>query len=65
MPRLAIISSGRRNPFGHPHPEVLQRYREAGALVLGTARDGAVTVSTDGRRVFVSTYRTGLEIRVR
>ena len=29
-PRLAIVSAGARNPFGHPHPEVVERYRRAG-----------------------------------
>src|SRR4030042_950726 len=32
-PGLAVISAGARNPFGHPHPEVVARYRRAGALV--------------------------------
>jgi competence protein ComEC len=64
-PRVAIVSAGPRNPFGHPHPEVLERYRRRGALVLRTDRDGAVTVSTDGRRLWVRTFRDGREWRVR
>ncbi len=64
-PRVAIVSAGRRNPFGHPHPEVIERYRRQGALVLRTDRDGAVTVSTDGNRVWVSTFASGLTARVR
>jgi competence protein ComEC len=63
-PRVAIVSAGPRNPFGHPHPEVLDRYRRRGALVLRTDRDGAVTVSTDGRRLWVRAYRDGREQRV-
>jgi competence protein ComEC len=54
-PRLAVVSVGSRNAFGHPHAEVLERYRRAGALVLRTDRDGAVTVSSDGRKVWVET----------
>jgi competence protein ComEC len=64
-PRVAIVSAGPRNPFGHPHPEVLERYRRRGALVLRTDRDGAVTVSTDGRRLWVRAFRDGREWRVR
>lgn len=64
-PRVAIVSAGRRNPFGHPHPEVVERYRRQGALVLRTDRDGAVTVSTDGNRVWVSTFGSGFTARVR
>ena len=34
--RLAIVSCGARNPFGHPHPEVAGALaRRPGALVLG------------------------------
>jgi len=64
-PRLAIVSAGARNPFGHPHPEVLERYRRAGVLVLRTGRDGSVHVATDGRRVWVRTAGEGQERRIR
>lgn len=64
-PRVAVVSAGHRNRFGHPHPEVEARYREAGAIVLRTDRDGSVTLSTDGGRVWVATYRDGREVRHR
>jgi competence protein ComEC len=64
-PRVAIVSSGARNPFGHPDPLVLERYRAAGALVLRTDRDGSVRVATDGRRVWTATSREGVERRIR
>lgn len=41
-PQHALISVGRRNTFGHPHPEVLARYRQAGAQIWRTDRDGAL-----------------------
>jgi competence protein ComEC len=55
-PRVAIVSAGRSNHFGHPVPEVLERYRDAGAEVFRTDQDGAVTVETDGTSVDVRTY---------
>lgn len=60
-PRVAIVSAGYRNHFGHPHREVVARYEAAGAWLLRTDRDGAVTVSTDGRRVWVRTARDGVD----
>jgi competence protein ComEC len=43
-PRWAIVPVGYRSRFGHPHPQVLERYRAAGAEILRTDRDGAVRV---------------------
>ncbi len=47
-PALAIISVGQDSPHGHPHAEVLRRWRDSGALVLTTGERGAITVTTDG-----------------
>jgi competence protein ComEC len=43
-PRIAIVSAGWRNRFGHPKAEVVARYHEAGARVLRTDESGAITV---------------------
>ena len=56
-PRLAIATVGSRNPFSHPHPDVVGRYEAVGARLLRTDRDGAVMISTDGRRVWLRTMR--------
>jgi len=42
-PRVALIGVG-RNPFGHPHPEVLERLQAHGVQVYRTDRMGAVRV---------------------
>jgi competence protein ComEC len=47
-PRLAVASAGYRNRFGHPAADVLERYGAAGARVLRTDRDGAITVRLPG-----------------
>ncbi|MBW5444955.1 DUF4131 domain-containing protein [Cohnella sp. CFH 77786] len=41
-PSEAVISVGRRNPYGHPHPAVVARLAGAGLTVLRTDRDGEV-----------------------
>ena len=42
--RLALVSSGASNRFGHPRMPVVQRWCEAGAEVVDTARAGAIRV---------------------
>jgi len=52
-PRFAVVSCGRDNRYGHPHPSVLARYEAIGAHVLRTDRDGALrfTFGADGVRL--------------
>ena len=58
-PREAVISAGRRNRFGHPHPRTLGALAASGARVWRTDRDGAVTVTTDGQSLEVSALARG------
>jgi competence protein ComEC len=53
-PSEAVISVGRRNRFGHPHPATLSALAAAGARIWRTDTDGAVTVTTDGSNLEVS-----------
>ena len=55
-PAFAAISVGRDNIFGHPSPEVTERLEAAGVRVYRTDRDGAITASTDGSTLSVSTF---------
>lgn len=52
-PAHALFAIGATNPFGHPHPEVLARWRATGARLWRTDRDGAITAEfgPDGVRV--------------
>jgi competence protein ComEC len=43
-PKVAVISVGRNNPFNHPHIETIRRYKDVGAQVFRTDRDGAITL---------------------
>lgn len=53
-PRAAIISSGRGNRYGHPHPEVLERLSRHGIGVWRTDELGTITVITDGTTMTMS-----------
>jgi len=43
-PAYALIPVGRRNRYGHPHPEVVGRLESAGVTVLRTDRDGSIVL---------------------
>ncbi|MEU7582552.1 ComEC/Rec2 family competence protein [Streptomyces sp. NPDC041068] len=47
-PRLALISCGADNSYGHPAPVTLAALRAGGAQVLRTDRDGAIAVVGSG-----------------
>lgn len=49
-PRYAVISAGRKNRYGHPAQEVLDRLANAGVEVFRTDLGGATTFVSDGRR---------------
>ncbi len=55
-PRLAIISVGLTSMFGHPRPEVVDRWRASGAKVMTTGKRGTITVSTDGHDLRIQTF---------
>jgi competence protein ComEC len=48
-PRVAVISCGRHNLFGHPHPEVLEALAERGIRVLRTDRDRTIEIALRAR----------------
>lgn len=47
-PRLALISCGANNTYGHPAPGTVAALRAGGATVLRTDRDGALAVVGGG-----------------
>ncbi len=50
-PRIALISAGRGNRYGHPSAAVLQRLQQNGAQIFRTDRSGTVSLRAfrDGR----------------
>ncbi|HWB96712.1 MAG TPA: ComEC/Rec2 family competence protein, partial [Bryobacteraceae bacterium] len=54
-PTFAVVSAGFENAYGHPHPDVVERYRERGICLYRTDRDGLVSFRADGRRIRIET----------
>ncbi|MCD9184858.1 MAG: ComEC/Rec2 family competence protein [Pyrinomonadaceae bacterium] len=51
-----IIPVGKRSQFGHPHKEVVARWKNSGAKVYTTGERGTVTISTNGKDLEVQTF---------
>lgn len=47
-PDTVVISAGKENSYGHPHPEVLERIKTSGAEILSTIDEGTMTFVSDG-----------------
>jgi competence protein ComEC len=53
-PRLAVISCGRHNLFGHPHASVLEALDERRIRTWRTDRDGSIDVAVRGGHLYVT-----------
>lgn len=56
-PRIAVISVGANNSYGHPAPQTLARLGAANATVYRTDKQGTIVVTTNGQTVDVQTAR--------
>ncbi|MDK2973147.1 MAG: competence protein ComEC [Candidatus Sumerlaeota bacterium] len=56
-PRIAVISCGRENRYGHPSPAVLQRLAARGIDVARTDREGTIAFETDGVELRITRER--------
>lgn len=56
QPRLAIISAGENNSYGHPHKEVLHRLQDHHIPYVET-KNGAITMDFKDGKIYVSVYQ--------
>ncbi len=56
-PGFTVFSVGYRNRFGHPHPAVSARYRQAGSRMLGTDGSGALIIDMNPAGIGVQRWR--------
>jgi competence protein ComEC len=57
QPRVGIISTGVDNPYGHPHPHVLDVLAQQGVEVWRTDEHGAITIVSDGTGYHIKAMR--------
>lgn len=50
-PEYAVISCGEGNSYGHPHAEVLNRFRSMGIDVFRTDEQGTIVAVSDGKEI--------------
>ncbi|ABW18767.1 ComEC/Rec2 family competence protein [Alkaliphilus oremlandii] len=51
-PEIALISAGKNNAYGHPHPEVIQRLKEHQVWIYRTDIQGNVVLFSDGYKIW-------------
>lgn len=52
-PSVIVISCGKDNSYGHPHKEILDRFKQFGATVYRTDRDGTVVITVENGTIHV------------
>ncbi len=55
-PDVAVISAGWKNRFQFPHATVLEAYQKRGCRILRTDRNGAIILTTDGKRLAAKSF---------
>jgi competence protein ComEC len=58
QPKVAIITAGSGNPYGHPHPRVLATLAQHRVRVFRTDCHGAITIISDGATYQIETAIT-------
>ncbi len=54
-PRISVISSGKENPYGHPHKETVERLLNFSPLLYRTDVQGTVLLKSDGHELWSPT----------
>ena len=63
-PRVALVSVGAGNTYGHPSPEVMRSYERRGVQLLRTDEAGTIVLSTDGRTLWIRTNDESWKLRL-
>jgi competence protein ComEC len=55
-PAFVVASVGLDSTFGHPHAEVVERWRQSGAQFWTTGQKGLIEFTTNGQDLRVETF---------
>jgi competence protein ComEC len=55
-PDVAVFSAGWKNRYRFPHPMVLEAYKKRGCRIFRTDRNGAIMLTTDGKRLTAKSF---------
>lgn len=50
-PKIAIISCGKNNDYGHPHKETLDELNKRKIKIYRTDKDGTIVLESDGKKI--------------
>ena len=54
--KVALISAGENNAYGHPHEETIERLTEEGATIYETSNNGAITITSNGDKMGITVF---------
>lgn len=57
QPKATIISCGKKNRYGHPHEEALQRMRAVGTRIFETMESGQLTLRIRNGKIDIEEYK--------
>ena len=63
-PKVATISCSRKNSYGHPHEETLERLQEVETIVYRTDEVGAITIRFERAEQAVGPDEKELKVKV-
>jgi hypothetical protein len=56
-PAVAVYSAGLGNTYGHPAPQTITNLQSVGARILGTDKDGTITITIDANGYKINTSK--------
>lgn len=57
MPKIAVISVGKDNSYGHPDADLMSRLRDVNSQVYRTDMQGDIVITSDGKEITVKTSK--------